>query len=117
MKTIAIIIFLLLIPFTVEAIQLTWTPPTTYEDGSAIMAGDIKGYKLYCGTSSRNYGTPIDVGNVTSYAVTAGGVRYCAVTAYDSWSESNYSNEVIISSKLNAPYLKLSGGDIPVTTK
>jgi len=30
---------------------------------------DLAGYKVYYGTSSGNYGSPIDVGNVTQYEI------------------------------------------------
>ena len=56
----------------------------------------LAGYKLYYGTSSRTYGTPITVGNVTTYTVTGlgTGTYYFAVTAYDtSGVETTYSNE------------------------
>ena len=59
---------------------------------------DLSGYKLYYGTASGTYGTPINVGNVTTYTVTGltdGQTYYFAVTAYDSvGNESGYSNEV-----------------------
>ena len=58
---------------------------------------DLAGYKLYYGTSSGNYGSPVNVGNQTSYIVTGlgAGTYYFAVTAYDmSGNESGYSNEV-----------------------
>jgi hypothetical protein len=58
---------------------------------------DTVGYNVYFGNSSRNYDTPIDVGNQTSYTFVnlAGGTYYFAVTAYDSaGNESIYSNEV-----------------------
>ncbi len=70
-------------------IQIAWDPNTE---------SDLAGYKVYYGTSSRNYGSPIDVGNVTTYAITnlvAGQVYYIAVTAYNTANyESDYSNEV-----------------------
>jgi fibronectin type 3 domain-containing protein len=56
-------------------------------------------YKIYYGTASRTYGPGIDVGKVTSYAVTGlikGRKYYIAVTAYDkSKRESGFSAEVI----------------------
>src|SRR4030042_5016555 len=59
---------------------------------------DLAGYLLHYGTASRSYGTPIDVGNATSYTLTGltPGVRYYfAVTAYDTaYNESGFSNEV-----------------------
>src|SRR3972149_5909585 len=66
-----------------EAI-LTWDPPTTNTDGTPLT--DLAGYKIHYGTTSGNYTTVIDVGNVTTYFAT---------TAYDSsGNESGYSNEV-----------------------
>ena len=59
---------------------------------------DLAGYKVYYGTTSRNYTTPIDVGNSISSTVPnlAAGVQYFfSITAYDtSGYESIFSNEV-----------------------
>jgi hypothetical protein len=46
MKTLLIIACLL---FAVPALaeRVTWDPPTTYTDGSAILAADLQGYNLY----------------------------------------------------------------------
>ena len=59
---------------------------------------DLAGYKVYYGTASKSYGTPVNVGNVTTYQLTGlvpGQVYYIALTAYDtSYNESGYSNEV-----------------------
>lgn len=49
------------------------------------------GYKVYVGTVSKAYGTPIDVGNVTSYTISNledSKTYYTAITAYDN-SEGN----------------------------
>src|ERR1700690_1238325 len=76
-----------------SSVTLTWTPPTTNTDGTPLT--DLAGYKLYYGTSSGNYGTPINVGNVATYTISnlTSGSYYFAVTAYDlSGVESNYSN-------------------------
>jgi hypothetical protein len=64
---------------------------------------DLAGYKVYYVTASGYYGgfgTPIDVGNVTTYTITGltqGQTFYIAVTAYDNAipaNESGYSYEV-----------------------
>ena len=59
---------------------------------------DLSGYKVYYGTTSETYGTPIDAGNVTTYTLTglaSGQTYYVAVTAYNTTNnESGYSNEV-----------------------
>src|SRR3972149_9105766 len=78
-----------------EAI-LTWDPPTTNTDETPLT--DLAGYKVYYGTTSGNYTTVIDVGNVTTNTVTNltnNVTYYFATTAYDtSGNESGYSNEV-----------------------
>jgi fibronectin type 3 domain-containing protein len=60
--------------------------------------GDLAGYRVYFGASSRNYGAPIAVGLGTTYTVSAlppGATYYFAVTAYNSRGyESLMSNEV-----------------------
>jgi len=58
---------------------------------------NLAGYKVYYGTASRVYGTPITIGTQTTYTVTGltPGTYYFAVTAYNtSGLESGYSNEV-----------------------
>ena len=68
-------------------VNLTW---------SANTEADLSGYKVYYGTASHAYGTPVNVGNVTTHLLTglSGGTYYFAVTAYDtSGNESSYSNE------------------------
>ena len=70
--------------------------------GDAILTWDantdaVAGYKVYYGTVSHTYGTPIDVGNQTTYTVTGltPATYYFAVTAYNSArTESGFSNEV-----------------------
>lgn len=59
---------------------------------------DLAGYKVYYGTSSQDYGIPIDVGNFTSHTLTGltkGTTYYFAITAYDTSSnESDFSVEL-----------------------
>jgi len=58
---------------------------------------NLAGYKVYVGTASSVYGTPVDVGLVTTFEVinlTKGQTYYFAVTAYNSAGESGDSNEV-----------------------
>lgn len=61
---------------------------------------DISGYKIYYGTSSGNYTSTVNVGNLTTYNVTslsAGQTYYFVLTAYNSSGlESNYSSEISI---------------------
>ncbi len=57
---------------------------------------DLEGYRVYYGTSSGNYSVVTDVGKVTTFTVTnlGPGTYYFAVTAYNSNTESSFSNEV-----------------------
>ena len=69
--------------------MLTWSPVTST---------NLAGYKVYMGTASGRYGTPLIVGNVSSYVLsnlTAGTTYYFVVTSYNSsGGESAPSNEV-----------------------
>jgi chitinase len=60
--------------------------------------GDLAGYKVHYGTSSRTYTTSLDVRNVTTCTVSglsAGQTYYFAASAYTaSGAQSGYSNEV-----------------------
>jgi hypothetical protein len=69
-------------------LMLAWDPSTSTE---------LAGYRLFWGTTSGQYTTTIDVGNVTTYTVPGltAGTYYFAVAAYGSAGESStYSNEV-----------------------
>src|SRR5687768_7364618 len=57
-------------------VKVTW---------DASIQPEVTGYNLYFGTTSRSYGTKINIGNQTSYTVTglAGGTYYFVVTAYN----------------------------------
>lgn len=72
-----------------ESITLAWDANTE---------SDLDGYKLYYGTSTGNYLTPIDVGNVTTYELSGldtGVTYYIALTAYDTVNnESEKSDEI-----------------------
>jgi fibronectin type 3 domain-containing protein len=72
----------------IGTIKLVWDPSS---------GPDVAGYKIYYGTASRTYSPGIDVGNVTTYALTGlikGQRYYIAVTAYNrSDRESGFSNE------------------------
>jgi len=71
-------------------VTLTWDANTDENLG---------GYKLYYGSSSRNYQYSVDVGNMTTYALMNlpdGEIYYFAATAYDVYgNESSYSEEVV----------------------
>lgn len=75
---------------------LSWTAPTTNSDGTSLT--DLAGFKVYYGTTSGNYSTVINVGNVTSYTVTGltdGVTYYFTGTAYNtSGVESDFTTEI-----------------------
>ena len=78
-------------------------------------SGDVAGYNVYQGTSSRDYDVALDIGNWTSVTIAdlaEDEVYYFAVTAYDSEdNESGYSNEVCINcDSQNATYSSGGGG-------
>ena len=75
--------------FSTSQATLVWDPSTDQS---------VTGDKLYMGTASGAYGTPVDVGLVTTYTakgLLSGHTYYFAVTAYNSSKqESGFSNEV-----------------------
>ena len=89
-----VVLGLLLLAFSANAhagqVTLAWDANTDPELG---------GYKLYYGQTSGNYSANVNVGNQTSYtltALTAGQTYYFAVKAYDrlGQNESAFSNAV-----------------------
>ena len=82
-------VFLLSSSGQTAQVTLTWDPNTET---------DLAGYDIYYGTSSGNYQSKTDVGNVTTYTVnglTVGVTYYLAATAYNTQGlESSFSNEV-----------------------
>ena len=89
MKRLLLIAMLLMaLPLMAADVKLAWDPPA---------AGPVPaGYKVYYGTASGVYGSPIDAGNVTQYTVSnlSAGTYYFVVSAYLPGQESGYSNEV-----------------------
>ncbi len=86
-----LILAAILIPNITSAgsVKLSWLPNTE---------NDIAKYKVYYGIASRDYGSPIDVGNITEYTVInlEDGIKYYfAVSAVDtSLNESGFSQEI-----------------------
>jgi hypothetical protein len=75
-------------------INLAWDPSTDQVDG----------YKLHCGPTTKTYGTPTDVKNVTQYTLSAPpGQYFCAVSAYKGTLESAFSNELVFNILPSAP--------------
>lgn len=73
-----------------QSVSLSWDPAS--DTG-------VAGYRVYCGTASRDYDTVMDVGNVTSASIPlplSGVTYYFAVTDYDqSGNQSDFSNEAV----------------------
>ena len=85
-------VFLMLISVTINFasdVQVSW---------QANKEADLAGYKIYYGTSSRNYSTHIDAGLNTSFVIRGldDQIEYFfALTAYDTaGNESGYSSEI-----------------------
>jgi hypothetical protein len=76
---------------------LSWLPPTENTDGSNL--DDLTGYKIYYGTATGSYGTPIVINDagLSSYLVEnlAPSDWYFVMTSFNaSGIESAYSTEV-----------------------
>ncbi|HOI07755.1 MAG TPA: fibronectin type III domain-containing protein [Deltaproteobacteria bacterium] len=83
--------FILPAPGSAATLHLSWR---------ANSERDLAGYRIYCGTRSRTYGSPVVVGRVTACQLTgiaSGKTYYVALTAYDtSGNESSFSPEVSV---------------------
>lgn len=88
----------MVIPVSAGEVDLSWTAPTTNEDGTPLT--DLAGYSVYYYDTAGGWANPIgnvDVGNVTASTMTvpSQGIVYFVVTAYDtSGNVSAPSNEV-----------------------
>ena len=88
--------FLMVLVFFLSAyvqsaqVTLQWDPN---------LQGNVAGYKVYYGTASGQYQSPIDVGNTTLCTISSlqdGIPYYFAATAYDAaHAESNFSSEIV----------------------
>ncbi len=84
----------------VGSLDLSWQAPTENTDGSALTP--ISAYRIYYGTSTRNYDDFVEVsGSNTSHTLQLlQGDYYLAVTAVNSQAEeSGYSNEILRSAR------------------
>ena len=83
------LLLMLVGPALAGSVKLAWNPVTS---------PPAAGYKIHYGTAAGNYPSQIDVGNVTSYAVTGlteGTTYHFVVSAYASgYADSGFSNDV-----------------------
>ena len=82
-------------------ISLSWAAPSQREDNEPISLSEIAGYKVYYGTSQRNYTKSVNINDGSADQHTfnnfSAGTYYFALTTYDTAGrESQYSTEVII---------------------
>jgi fibronectin type 3 domain-containing protein len=78
---------------------LSWSAPSTYEDGSTLSTSSIGGYRIYQGTSSSNLQLVADINDGTTFSYTisdlTSGTYYLAITTYDANGvESDFSSVV-----------------------
>ena len=95
----AAIVVLMAGPAMASSVGLSWTPPTTNEDGTPLL--DLAGYTVYGGTQPGQYSRSWSVSDASAVATavtftaTEGERWYFVITASDfSGNESAYSNEV-----------------------
>jgi hypothetical protein len=82
-----------------QKIDLTWTAPATRTDGAPLALSELQGYRIYLGTTPENLALQEELIGVSSTQTTlllsAPGVYYFAVTAYDfDGLESSFSDVV-----------------------
>jgi len=81
---------------TLRQAVLSWTAPSKNTDGSTLT--NLSGYKIYYGTSSKNYSQTVSVSGASTTTRTlqlSPGTYYFALTAIDaSGGESAKTNEV-----------------------
>jgi hypothetical protein len=86
---------------TLNPVSLNWVAPTENVDGSNLT--DLAGYRIYWGSTSRNYTNMVDVPDSQTASHTLdleSGDYYVAMTALDlEGNESAYSNEVLKTSQ------------------
>jgi hypothetical protein len=81
--------------------SISWTAPTTYEDGSVLSPSDLGGYKVYVGNSADTmtlHTTITDI-STTEFVFTdlGKGTRYISVSSYDiNGNESQLSDTTIV---------------------
>ena len=84
-------------PPTTGSATLSWSPPATREDGSALT--DLSGFKVYYGTSPDNLSSTVTLNGagLTSYEIDnlSAGTYYFVVTAIDSTGSESPSSAMV----------------------
>jgi len=84
-------------PATTGSATLSWSPPTTREDGSALT--DLAGFKVYYGTSPDDLSSTITLNSssTTTYEIDnlSAGTYYFMVTAIDSNGAESPSSSMV----------------------
>ncbi len=83
----------------VYSVNLSWTAPSTREDGGSLDISELEGYRVYYGTDSSNLIPLVDLNDssITTHSITDlnTGTYFFAVTAYDyAGLESGFSEIV-----------------------
>ena len=86
---------------TPRSVNLVWTPPSTRADGSYLPIGELAGYKVYMGTTSKDLAPIADIineNNITKYTVEdlPTGSYYFAISAYDTGGLNSGLSQVIL---------------------
>lgn len=67
------------------SLTLQWVAPSTFADGTSASLSQIKGYRLYYGTSATDTPNHVDLGSDTQYQITLpSGSYYFRISAIDS---------------------------------
>lgn len=86
---------------TINNVSLSWAAPSERENNEPIALSEIAGYKIYYGTSARDYTDSVNIedGAADGYTFESlnSGTYYFALTTYDTAGrESQYSAEIKI---------------------
>jgi hypothetical protein len=93
------------VPALAAEVTLTWTAPTTNDDGSPLT--DLAGYKIHQGPDGVSFPQVYDIPDplATSYVVTglAEGTYYFAATAYDTSDNESVLSNIVNKALVTAP--------------
>ena len=80
-------------------VDLSWSAPTTRTDGTPLSPSELEGYRIYLGTSPDNLVLQEELLGISSteisLIISAPGIYYFAVTAYDADGLESAFSEVV----------------------